>query len=575
MATYFGPSDSPLFGVLHLPKEKQIRGGVIICSSLGKEGMDSVRFERILANDLADRGFGVLRFDYLGTGDSAFAQDRDDAVGNWRRSIEYAVEYLIEVGARSITAVALRAGGLILGDVLGTLSAIDRVVYVDPIGTGRRYLREQTALFTLVVGSDSAPAGTVSTIGARLSGPAAAELRALSLAAAPSRVDHLLVLRTGPMDTQTSTLAECDTVRSVTVDGLAEFAEIAQTVRPMPLAAVDAVVDWIDASKSTSDTPATPKYVASAKMPAEGCGEGDVVVECIESIGPTGLFAIRTRPEHMAAGEGKVVLFCGTANDPHFGPGREWVELSRRIAQSGAQALRWDRSGTGFFGPVSRDQWRPIYSRQGIAEAIAAAKHAATDTRNLQIAGICSGSWYAAQAARATGSASAVMINPLVWDWRLRGTQLWQWHTKKTLLARTSSEAAGDSKFETWRNRIVEAAIPRRNALKVVAHRYTPRWALRVMGRLGLAQLPEVILAALARNGTMVTLLLSPEDAELFGRRGGFSRLKRLERSSAAPRLVNPLFGDHTAYHWAMLEGIRETVLSHSLRPAQTHVLTS
>jgi predicted alpha/beta hydrolase len=64
--TFFGPSGSPLFGVLHLPVDNQIRGGVLICGSLGKEGMDSVRLHRTLADGLARLGFGVLRFDYLG-----------------------------------------------------------------------------------------------------------------------------------------------------------------------------------------------------------------------------------------------------------------------------------------------------------------------------------------------------------------------------------------------------------------------------------------------------------------------------------------------------------------------------
>jgi hypothetical protein len=54
--TFFGPSDSALFGVLHLPVDNQIRGGVLICGSLGKEGMDSVRLHRVLAGSLARRG---------------------------------------------------------------------------------------------------------------------------------------------------------------------------------------------------------------------------------------------------------------------------------------------------------------------------------------------------------------------------------------------------------------------------------------------------------------------------------------------------------------------------------------
>ena len=112
--TFFGPSDSPLFGVLHLPVDNQIRGGVLICGSLGKEGMDSVRLHRILADGLARRGFGVLRFDYLGMGDSAYAQVRDDAVANWVASVGHALDYLTLIGAESATAIGIRAGCLIL-----------------------------------------------------------------------------------------------------------------------------------------------------------------------------------------------------------------------------------------------------------------------------------------------------------------------------------------------------------------------------------------------------------------------------------------------------------------------------
>ncbi len=134
--TFFGPSDSPLFGVVHLPADNQIRGGVVICGSLGKEGMDSVRLHRILADRLAHRGFGVLRFDYLGLGDSAYAQVRDDAVANWVASVGHALDYLSLIGAESTTAIGIRAGCLILDDYLAQSRAqshtVDRAVYLDP-----------------------------------------------------------------------------------------------------------------------------------------------------------------------------------------------------------------------------------------------------------------------------------------------------------------------------------------------------------------------------------------------------------------------------------------------------------
>jgi len=183
--TFFGPSDSPLFGVVHLPVDNQIRGGVLICGSLGKEGMDSVRLHRVLAGSLASRGFAVLRFDYLGLGDSAYAQGRDDAVANWVASVGHALDYLTLIGAQSATAIGIRAGCLILNEYLAQSHTVNRVVYLDPYGTGKRYLREHRTLFRLSVGADAATPGEVSIFGGRLSDHAAAEFAALT--PAPSR----------------------------------------------------------------------------------------------------------------------------------------------------------------------------------------------------------------------------------------------------------------------------------------------------------------------------------------------------------------------------------------------------
>jgi predicted alpha/beta hydrolase len=565
--TFFGPSSSPLFGVLHLPEDGQMRGGVIICGSLAKEGMDSVRLQRILADGLADRGFGVLRFDYLGTGDSAYAQNRDDAVDNWRRSIDYGLSYLREIGAQSITAIGLRAGGLILSAVLAGSHSVDRVVYLDPTGTGRRYLREQTSLFMLLVGRDSAPVGTVSIIGARMSAEAAKEFRALSLEVSPPGVDYLLVLRSGELDAQVSALAKLDRVQSVTVEGLPEFVQSAKIITPMPLAAIDKVIAWIDAAESTIRSTATPRFLTSVKMPTEGPSDVDAVVESIESIGPGGLFAIRTRPEHSLPGEGKVVLFHSAANDPHIGPTREWVELSRRAAQCGAQALRWDRRGVGQSGAISRRQWRWIYSRRDIADAIAAAEHAARNPCDLQIVGVCSGSWYAAHTARALGVGSVTLVNVMIWNWRTVASYLWQWNVKRSLHAEASSKP-GYNKVEGLRKRFVASLKPVRGVLRNVVHSFAPRFVLLLLGRLGLAQVPAAMLAPLARNGAPTTVLLCPQDAELFATKGGYSAVQRLERALAPPRLVTTQLGDHAAYHQAMLEAIRQTVMT-SIAPMQ------
>ena len=338
--TFFGPPDSPLFGVVHLPADSRIRGGVLICGSLGKEGMDSSRLLRTLGDSLARRGFAVLRFDYLGTGDSAYGQGRDDAVANWVASVGHALDYLRLIGADPTTAIGIRAGCLILQEYLTRSHPIERVAYLDPAGTGRRYLREHSALFRLAVGEDATPSGEVSVIGGRFSAHAAAQFGALRMVADPSGqhgVDHvLLVGRPGETDKHLTALASARGVDAISANGLPECARPQEIYLPVPVDAVDSIVEWVDGRAPTRTREATAHYLATATMPAER-PDGVDVIERIERIEPNGLFAIRTLPRHPRPTPAKTVLFFVTAKDLHVGPAREWVELSRRLAATGAQ----------------------------------------------------------------------------------------------------------------------------------------------------------------------------------------------------------------------------------------------
>src|SRR6201996_8570946 len=353
--TFFGPSDSPLFGVVHLPVDNQIRGGGLICGSLGKEGMDSVRLHRVLAGSLASRGFAVLRFDYLGLGDSAYAQGRDDAVANWVASVGHALDYLTLIGAQSATAIGIRAGCLILNEYLGQSHTVDRVVYLDPYGTGRRYLREHRTLFRVSVGEDAATPGEVSIVGGRLSDHAAAEFAALRMGANPVSthgVDNvLLVGRPDETDKRVTALASAEGVDSIITGGLPECARSQDWLLPIPFTAVDSITEWIDGKVPTRTHRAVPQYLTTATMPAEG-PDGVDVFESIDRIEPNGLFAIRTLPRRRSPAPSKTVLFFVAAKNLHVGPAREWVELSRRIAAAGSQALRWDPARQGLLGPI-------------------------------------------------------------------------------------------------------------------------------------------------------------------------------------------------------------------------------
>lgn len=558
---FFGPADGPLFGVLHLPADNCIRGAVLICGSLGKEGMDSARLQRVVADTLARRGFAVLRFDYLGTGDSAYSQGRDDAVADWLHSIAEAAAYLTSLGIQSITAIGIRAGALLLNEYLADQpTSLENVVYFDPVGTGRRYLREHTTLYRLAAGADATVPGITLIIGARLGEAATSKFGALRFD--PSRHPTggtLLVTRSTETESRITDFAATDGVETITGEGLAEFAQSADVMVPMPLQAADAMIDWIDLKASDRRTKVTPVYSRSVVIPAAE-PDGISVVEQIERIGPRGLFGIRAVPERAATATGKAVLFFATANDSHHGPSREWVELSRQVAASGSQAVRWARAGLGSDGNVSRDQWQAVYSTTDIADAVDAARHTSSDPHQLELVGVCSGSWYAAHVARAVGAGHIVMVNQAMWSWSVLTTLPWQWNLRNSL--RTAHVSASeDWTTERARKKLVASLKPARNRLILGARRLTPRWLHMLLGRIGLMHAPEVVLTALSRGGTDITVLASPWDVEQFTAKGGLGALTRLDRT----KLVQTTSGDHSGYHPAILSAIRGVVLEHQV----------
>ncbi len=535
--------------------------------------MDSVRLHRVLADGLARRGFGVLRFDYLGLGDSAYAQVRDDAVANWVASVGHALDYLRLIGAQSTTAIGIRAGCLILDEYVTQSHPVNRVVYLDPPGTGRRYLREHTALYRLSVGEDAPIPGEVTIMGGRFSDHAAVEFAALRMGADPVGAHGvgkvLLVGRPAETDKRVTALASAEGVDSIVSGGLAECSRPREIfLPPIPFTAVDQIVEWIDGNVPTGTHRAVPQYLTTVTMPADG-PDGVDVSESIERIAPDGLFVIRARPRRQSPTPAKTVLFFVTAKDLHVGPAREWVELSRRVAASGSQAVRWDPAGLGLSGQLGRNPWRFAFSKADIADSVAVARHACHDAGELQLVGICSGAWYAAQTARDVGARSAVLVNLLVWNWRVTSSLLSQWDARTKAL-RVSSEAnsgasaaseIGRGAGESRTHRLKAVVNPARESTKRFLHSHLPRSVLRALSRVGLVWLPEDVLGKLADRGTGVTVIVCPEDADRFTAHGGRGALDRLQQTSRPPRLIATPTGDHAAHHPVVLAAIRDTVL--------------
>ncbi|MCS3779655.1 hypothetical protein [Tsukamurella ocularis] len=507
LRTYFGPADAPLYGALHLPSSRRVRGAVLLVPPLAKEQYDALRGLRRLAATLAADGLAVLRFDYLGTGDSAGSAGLPDAAEGWIASVRHADAYLRGLGTGAPAVVALRAGTAIAG---AAGLAPPAAVLWDPIG-GRPFARAQGTLARIAIG-----AGPETWIGLDVHATAVARIATLPAdALAAPRI--LIAARPGVAPVGP------DDADRIAVDGMPEFVEPSAHLVRIPDAAVADIAAWLGAAlPDAAPVLVAPELRTSARF--------DGVEERIEDIG--GAAAIRTVPAGSAAR--RSVLLCATANDTRHGPNRAWVQLARDAASAGAATLRFDRRGTGEAGTVGPGEAVALFPPTGVDDAAAAASSLDSP---LLTAGVCSGSWYAAHAARAEAAQTTVLVNTVLYSWRL-----------KPQIATAPVQDLGVPRTDP-----AFARSPRGRVKEVLRARL-PYAAWRLLGQRGVTQVPEVLLRPVVTEGTDAILVLAPPDAAWFDSQRGPEGLRRLldlaRRGGAGTvRAIRPSAGDHPGYH--------------------------
>ncbi len=158
---YFGPDES-LYGLLHSPAVSAARGSVLICNAIGNESNRCQYLLRLIAERLAAQGFSVLRFDYLGHGDSAGDQ-RMGTPDRWQADIQAAYEYLKMRTAAPVSVLGVRLGAALAQQALANHS-VERFAFLDPIydATGfltvQRRMQDQKARKLLVIRNLRKPA---------------------------------------------------------------------------------------------------------------------------------------------------------------------------------------------------------------------------------------------------------------------------------------------------------------------------------------------------------------------------------------------------------------------------------
>ncbi|WP_019202815.1 hypothetical protein [Tsukamurella sp. 1534] len=519
LRTYLGPVDRSVYGALHLPPTRVVTGTVLLVPPLAEERTDALRGLRRLADELAGRGLAVLRFDYYGTGDSADEPGRPDAVAAWADSTRIAADYLRGFGAGEPAVVALRAGALVAAEAGLAPPAL---VLWDAVFRGRTFTRQQAALAALA-----------------LDAPTGEELEPhtwLGLTIAPAAVRDLSALTAYSLTSPRTLVAArvgaeqpVDGAMRITVDGMEEFLSPADHLVRLPDRAIDDIAQWLaDAAPRCEPVTVIPEIRTEARFEtAEGS-----VLERIESLGEAA--AIRSLP---AAGDppARSITLCATANDTRHGPNGLWVTVARGAAASGAQAVRFDRRGAGESGPVTPGEVIPLFPDTAVEDALAAA--ASCGPAPLLAAGICSGSWYAAHIARDRPADAAVLVNSVLYSWRI-----------KPALARPTAPGGTPADLGVPRSDPAFARTPRGRG-KDLLRRRLPYRSWERLGERGTTQVPGVLLGPVAEAGARATVVLAPEDAAWFDAQRGPEGVALLTGAPAPPRIVRLDTGDHAGYH--------------------------
>ncbi len=571
---WFGPEESPLFGDLHMP-DASTRGAVVLCPPLGREYTNSHLTFVQLATRLTHLGFAALRFDYRSTGDSFDRiADVPDRCG-FARDVRFAVDFVRSMGLAHVGIVGMRLGAN-FASVQG-FEPVDAVVLWDPCPTGRSFLREQR-LLGLLAGANAAEENVdpLDLPGFKVSPEMADEISGLDLVAghlgsAGERwlADRVLLLTRSERvaDRRLAERFDLPHVEHREVTGQPKLLEIQAGQQTVPAEALATVAEWLDEvmPRSGHEIAAPADGEVRVRISPDGPGSNratggttTLVRERAVRLGPAGLFGIETELDTGASGP--ACIFVSIADEHRIGPGRLWVQLSRRFAADGFRSVRIDVNGFG--DSPAREGWPVwgVYSILAIDDVLDAARAVSPDDpRDVVLFGLCSSGYHLLEAALTLCPRDICIVNPsLVFRPPEMDSGAVMDARRRFCLPRTALVAAArqqqpvkwvGQRFPTLTSRL-------RGPIRTVA------WHLRRVSK-SFRNRPGERLGDLVDAGTDVLLICSPEEIQPFFETGTRA-VHRAQRGGGLQIEVIPTL-EHSLLPSGDRDRVAELILDHVL----------
>lgn len=396
--------------------------------------MGSYPVRAVWAERLAEAGHPVLRCDRPGSGQSAGGPTDPGQLPNWLRAIAEAASWLRHTGeSPRVAAIGIGLGGLLALQATAEGAAIDDLVLWGTPASGRVLTRMLRAFAGLQAssqdGEDSAlPSGWLQSAGYVLDAETIADLNTLR----PDGTDVgrlrgalLLEQDATALDTVLVGHLEQAGVQVRTAPGPGYTAMLDNPdLSIVPDATIDTVATWLERESDPTPAPAataTPTQavpVARDRLELEIDGVG--VYErayTVERASGGSMFGVLAEPAEPS-GEDLCLICLPSWAERCIGPSRLWVEVARRHAARGITVLRVDLESIGDSdGPreamrIESAVWENDRIVQ-VREVMDSLQERGHGSRFLLL-GLCSGGYWAQQAAADPRVAGIVGLNPMV-----------------------------------------------------------------------------------------------------------------------------------------------------------------
>jgi alpha-beta hydrolase superfamily lysophospholipase len=444
-ALYFGTDEHRLFGWLHrCSREVSPSVGLVVCKPFGYEAICAHRSLRAFAESAAASGVPTLRFDYLGTGDSADIAPEVDQLETWTADVLAAIQELQRLtGVERVCLLGVRFGALVaLLAAERNRSAVAELVLIAPIINGRRFIRELRTT-RLAANLEAAPqfdnvqGGGIEVGGFSLSAATLAALVQLDMTnPTSSPAPDIVVIDSSDLPVSrdwTESLSKLGVRTSYqALPGLTQMLVTAPQFGEIPREAIGVTCDWLTQTIKRTSQPINAARLSIANtLPSN---TQNILTLCVSASSPrsavteqpvffgpeTLLFGILTEPQ-QGERRRRAVIFLNVGADHHIGASRLYVTLARRWARRGYIVLRMDFAGLGDSGVRNGRPVNEVFPAEAIQDISSAIDYLRRryDGLDVTLAGLCSGAYHALRAAVAGLQVNRILlINPQNYFWK-------------------------------------------------------------------------------------------------------------------------------------------------------------